>query len=615
MEKILLDTDIGGDIDDAICLAYLLKEPQCELLGITTVCGQPEKRAAVADAICKAAGVKIPIVAGMDSTLQPVPLYPTPDGAGALAHWRHDTFAKTDAPAFLYEKIKENPHEIVLIGIGNMTNIATLFRTYPDAPELLKGLYVMNGYFGREQLPDPYYNWNSWADPLASKIVFSARIGIHRAVPLEVTDQLTIEAEQAGTLVRADSDLMKAVFDFGNAWLQSAGKLTLHDPLVAVSVFHPEICSYEKGFVQVETEQKSNMGGTSFVPTPDGNVEIAKTVDKERFYRILSTALNTGILTPNRHDIPPLVVRRAKSAGAAGEAWLNTLDRRIADLEKQWEISVGSALTGGTHAFVAYADGKDGGCYVLKIDMPENLGGVFSNGITALRAADGRGYVKLIACDLEKKACLLERLGKPIGTLSYSVPEQLRIICSVLKKTWEVPAENAGLPTGADSIAWFRQFIGDAWERLNRPCSPQVVSKAFSYLEAREKAMNPAEFVLVHGDAHGNNTLQDLSEENAFKLVDPDGIFYEKAYDLGVLMREWTEEYHEAPLRKGLERCRYLHMLTCVPAQAVWEWGYLQTVSTAFVLLQIGQEKQGRAMLDVAEAWCLSAAGDCGGRG
>lgn len=56
MEKILPDTDIGGDIDDAICLAYLLKEPRCDLLGITTVCGEPEKRAAVADAICRAAG-------------------------------------------------------------------------------------------------------------------------------------------------------------------------------------------------------------------------------------------------------------------------------------------------------------------------------------------------------------------------------------------------------------------------------------------------------------------------------------------------------------------------------------------------------------------------------
>ncbi|MFQ7312563.1 MAG: nucleoside hydrolase [Sellimonas sp.] len=59
-----------------------------------------------------------------------------------------------------------------------MTNIATMFCTYPDAADLLKGLYVMNGYFGKEPLPDPYYNWNSWADPLASKIVFSTRTAI-----------------------------------------------------------------------------------------------------------------------------------------------------------------------------------------------------------------------------------------------------------------------------------------------------------------------------------------------------------------------------------------------------------------------------------------------------
>ena len=86
MQKILLDTDIGGDIDDAICLAYLLKEPQCDLLGITTVCGEPEKRAAVADAICRAAGRQVPIVAGLDTTLQPVPLYPTPEGAVSALH-------------------------------------------------------------------------------------------------------------------------------------------------------------------------------------------------------------------------------------------------------------------------------------------------------------------------------------------------------------------------------------------------------------------------------------------------------------------------------------------------------------------------------------------------
>lgn len=105
---------------------------------------------------------------------------------------------------------------------------------------------------------------------------------------------LTIEAERAGTLLTADNDLMKAVFDFGNAWLESAGKLTLHDLLVAVSIFYPDICSFEQGTVQVETVEENNMGGTAFSPDPNGNVAIARTVDRELFYHILSATLNGG---------------------------------------------------------------------------------------------------------------------------------------------------------------------------------------------------------------------------------------------------------------------------------------------------------------------------------
>ncbi|OZB92300.1 nucleoside hydrolase [Paenibacillus sp. XY044] len=292
MEKVLLDSDIGGDIDDAICLAYLLKEPQCNLVGITTVCGESEKRAAVANAICKTVKRDIPIVAGLDTTLQPVPVYPTPDGAAALINWEHDIYEKSDAPAFMYEMIKANPHEIMLLGIGNMTNIATLFNTYPDVLHLLKGLYVMNGYFGREELPEAYYNWNSWADPLASKIVFASKVAINRAITLEITDRLTIEAAKAEELLFADSGLMKAVFDFGNAWLESSNKLTLHDPLAAVCIFHPDVCQFEKGYVQVETNEETLMGGTSFRAAKEGNVEISREVDAERFYQILSSTLN-----------------------------------------------------------------------------------------------------------------------------------------------------------------------------------------------------------------------------------------------------------------------------------------------------------------------------------
>jgi len=68
-EKILVDTDIGSDIDDAVALAYLLMQPEAEILGITTVSGQSELRAQMADVICQAAGRDIPIVPGVENPL------------------------------------------------------------------------------------------------------------------------------------------------------------------------------------------------------------------------------------------------------------------------------------------------------------------------------------------------------------------------------------------------------------------------------------------------------------------------------------------------------------------------------------------------------------------
>ena len=151
-------------------------------------------------------------------------------------------------------------------------------------------------------------------------------------------------------------------------------------------------------------------------------------------------------------------------------------------------------------------------------------------------------------------------------------------------------------------MAWFREFIQNTWNTLRRPCSQQVINRALRYLDSREKALDPSKYVLLHGDAHANNTLETISGDG-FKLIDPDGIFYEKAYDAGVLMREWIDEYSEDPLNRGRERCSLLHRLTGAPAKAIWEWGYLQTVSTAFVLLQIGQEQTGYKMLKTAEDW------------
>ena len=67
--KLIMDTDIGSDIDDALCLAYVLRQPACELLGITTCSSEPAKRAEIADSICRYMGKDIPIYPGRDTPL------------------------------------------------------------------------------------------------------------------------------------------------------------------------------------------------------------------------------------------------------------------------------------------------------------------------------------------------------------------------------------------------------------------------------------------------------------------------------------------------------------------------------------------------------------------
>src|ERR1700744_4630535 len=110
--KILLDTDIGSDIDDAVCLAYLLANPACDLLGVTTVTGDTVKRASMVSAMCKIAGKTIPIHPGRRESLLIEQKQPHVPQAAALSRWDHDTkFSEGEAIDFLRRTIRANPGE------------------------------------------------------------------------------------------------------------------------------------------------------------------------------------------------------------------------------------------------------------------------------------------------------------------------------------------------------------------------------------------------------------------------------------------------------------------------------------------------------------------------
>ena len=111
MEKILLDTDIGSDIDDAVCLAYLLNQPKCELLGITTVSGEAEKRAMMASVICRAASRSdIPIFPGTEQPLLTPQKQPVAYQAVKLPKWEHQNdFPKNEHIEFMRRTIRKFP--------------------------------------------------------------------------------------------------------------------------------------------------------------------------------------------------------------------------------------------------------------------------------------------------------------------------------------------------------------------------------------------------------------------------------------------------------------------------------------------------------------------------
>ena len=267
--KLLLDTDIGSDIDDALCLAYLLAQPECELLGITTVTGEAEKRAMLASALCKVAGKHIPIFPGVEYPLLAPQQQPDVPQARALHKWDHDTtFPRGQAVEFLRQTIRAHPGEVVLLTIGPLTNIALLFAVDEEIPALLKGLVMMCGIFTNTLPGVGPREWNALNDPHAAAMVYRAGVSSHRSIGLDVTTQVNMSAQLFRVKCRVP--LLRPVLDFAGVWFEHENSITFHDPLAATTIFDDAICMFKRGTVEVELASKRLAGLTYWEPASTG---------------------------------------------------------------------------------------------------------------------------------------------------------------------------------------------------------------------------------------------------------------------------------------------------------------------------------------------------------
>jgi inosine-uridine nucleoside N-ribohydrolase len=282
VEKVLFDTDIGSDIDDAVALAYLLAQPDCELLGITTVSGGSERRAAMASAMCRVAGADVPIFPGSSGPLLGEQRQPYVPQADRLGSWPHqDRFPVGEAIAFLSQTIRAHPGEVTLLAVGPMTNLALLFRSDPEAAGLLKRLVLMCGVFTNRLAGVGPLEWNARCDAHATAIVYSAGAGVHRSCGLDVTCRVRMPAEEVRS--RFTAELLAPVLDFAEVWFERRQQITFHDPLAAVSLFEDDVVDFGRGTVRVETTSAHSNGRTVF-EAGDGPHEVGLDVDAARFF-------------------------------------------------------------------------------------------------------------------------------------------------------------------------------------------------------------------------------------------------------------------------------------------------------------------------------------------
>src|SRR5262245_34977081 len=187
---VIVDTDIGSDIDDAFALALVLASPELDLRAVTTVGGQTEDRAWIVCRFLSHAGARpTPVAFGRD---------PQPDSKidWQIQYRRHPAaiFNRTQKPAkepaveLIYRQLKAEPGKITIICLGPLTNVARLFREHPDAKGMLKRLVVMGGAIrvGYSGKPPVEAEWNIKSDMAAAKEVFAAGVPL-TIVPLDST--------------------------------------------------------------------------------------------------------------------------------------------------------------------------------------------------------------------------------------------------------------------------------------------------------------------------------------------------------------------------------------------------------------------------------------------
>ncbi len=293
-QLVVLDTDIGDDIDDAFALALVLKSPELRLLGVTTAFGDTALRARLVERYLTAAGRgDVPIAAGVATPAKNV------FTQRAYAE-RGPEMQFAGGVDFLLGQIRAHPGEITLIAIGPLTNVQAAIARDPETFKKLKRVVLMGGsiergYDGKrgERRP-PDAEWNFLCDPAGAQVLLASGVPVF-ILPLDST-QVHLPVQNEEKIFAHGSPLTDQVTLLYHQWAGAGGndgpaatsalpQPTLYDPVAVTYSFRPDLCPATP--MRIEVNDKGFSRRVEGAP----NAQVCLHADEAGFLELLTGRL------------------------------------------------------------------------------------------------------------------------------------------------------------------------------------------------------------------------------------------------------------------------------------------------------------------------------------
>jgi purine nucleosidase len=277
-EKVIIDTDIGDDVDDAFAIALALRSPELQILGITTTFGDTNIRAKLADRLLGEAGREdIPVAAGVPTA-----------AAGQFtqrAYAEGGHFARASHPKavdFILAQIRRYPGQVTLVAIGPLVNVGALFDQDAATFRKLKRVVLMGGSIergygdlGYTKPHGPEPEWNIKNEIPSAQKVFASGVPIFM-MPLDST-QLKLDEVKRAALFQAGTPITDALTLLYHEWGQETP--TLFDVMTIAYILNPQLCPVKP--MRIRVDDKGFTRAESGVP----NAQVCLDSDPEAFFR------------------------------------------------------------------------------------------------------------------------------------------------------------------------------------------------------------------------------------------------------------------------------------------------------------------------------------------